>query len=73
MNLNRVLRSMRRGLKSALLVGLALGLLTSALSLLLAKPSYRAANTVLFQVADMEKVADPSAAITYATSLATPA
>lgn len=70
MNINRILRSLRRSWKTALAIGIAVGLLTTLASSLLQKPAYTATNVVLFQVADMNKVADPNEATLYATTLA---
>lgn len=70
MNLNRILRTIRRSWKQALAVGLVLGALAMLAGSLLSKPSHTATNTVLFQVAEMDKVSDPSVATTYATTLA---
>lgn len=70
MNLHRILRSLRRNLVPALLVGAVLGLLVGAASFHMAKPTYTATNTVLFQVQGLDKIQDPSDATTYASSLA---
>lgn len=70
MKLNRILRSLRRNVVPALVAGAVLGLLTTLGSYLLVKPTYTASNQILFQVAGMEKVQDPSLATNYATTLA---
>ena len=68
MKLDQILRAVRRYWWQGALLGALLGV--AAAVLLSSGPTYKATNTMVYSVAGVDKVADPSEGRIYATSLA---